>query len=475
MSSPVRVLERVEEHPAPSKSRTAARILSRILRIAIAVMLLVLSAWVLLPFGVVPVSIVAVTNARVSRVRSSVNGQLESFAVEVGDRVTVGQTLAHLATVAPGALAAAEQLLKQKSDVEIQDAGLNAQIADTEAHLQDYTKDVNDYIARMIAETDMRLQQAIRDLDAAKSWQREAKQAAKAPPSEEMVTLDQEITRMTIQLRDLRAKYSDSHPDVQRLSATLADARNRRQQLVTAAHSAPSEAGTDQLAAARDVESRTATVERLRREVVNLNSGYFVGPDLQAPPTVALRDEATATLARLREQKLVLDLQQKSISEQMGKQMSTTGGESVAVGSSVDGIVWSRDMPTGQTVRQGDDLIRIAETKSLQVEAWVDGRYARKLSIGDRAIVSLSSNRRLEGRILSIQGPGERKADADTYAIELKAPVEGLYHVAVRLDPFDRGTARIGQVAKVLFPGADSSVSYRVYSWVTRIWSDLQI
>jgi len=171
----------------------------------------------------------------------------------------------------------------------------------------------------------------------------------------------------------------------------------------------------------------------------------------------------------------VLDLQQKSIAGQMAAGMSTTGGEPLLVRSSVDGIVWSRDMPTGQTVREGDDLIRIAEANTLQVEAYVDGRYARQLSIGDRAIVSLSSNQRLTGRIVSIQGPGERKADADAYAIELKAPVEGLYHVAVRLDPADRGIVRVGQVAKVLFPGPDSSVSYRVYSWVTRVWSDSRI
>ena len=437
-------------------------------------MLLVLSAWVLLPFGVVPVSMVAVTNARVSRVRSSVNGQIESFAVEVGDRVTAGQPLARLVTVAPAARLAADQLEKQKSDLEIQEASLVAQIADTEAHLQDYTKDVNDYTSRMTAETNMSLQQALQELATAKAWQQQVKQAVKPAPNEELVELDQEITRMATQLRDMRAKYSDNHPDVQRLSATLADARHRRQQLAASAPAPTPTGGMEQLAAAREVETRSATVERLRAELVNLSSGYFVGVDLQPPPTLTLRDEASASLGRLRDQKLVLDLQQKSIEEQLAKQMATPGVDPVTVASTVDGTVWSRDMPTGQTVREGDDLIRIAESNSLLVEAYVDGRYARQLSIGDRAIVSLSSNQRVTGRIVSIQGPGERKADADAFAIELKAPVEGLYHVAVRLDTSDRGLVRVGQVAKVLFPGPDSSVSYRVYTWVTQVWSDFR-
>lgn len=279
---------------------------------------------------------------------------------------------------------------------------------------------------------------------------------------------------MATQLREMRAKYSDSHPDVERLTAALADARHRRQQMAASSLSPEPSNGMEQLAAGREVEMRNSAVERLRSELVNLNSGYFVGADLQAPPTLALRDEASAALAHLREQKLVLDLQQKSIEDQLSRQLATPGVDPVVVASSVDGTVWSRDMPTGQTVREGDDLIRIAESNTVLVEAYVDGRYAKQLSIGDRAIVSLSSNQRVTGRIIAIQGPGERKADADAFAIELKAPVEGLYHVAVRIDSSDRGLVHVGQVAKVLFPGPDSSVSYRVYSWVTQTWNNLR-
>lgn len=441
------------------------------LRVAIALPLLALSAWVLLPFAVVPVSMVAVTNARVSEVRSQNAGQVLRYHVDVGDRVTAGQELVEIGSVGTAPKSPAEDLLRKKSDTQIQETALNAQIADTETRLRGYDKEVHEYTTRMIAETELRLRQATQELDLDRASAQQLKQAAKpVRKDDDLVEIDRELARLQDSLAELRQRYTENHPDIQRVRSQIQAVELRRAAAAKIAP-APVPAGneTEQASLAKEIEAKSQTIERLRQQLANLQSGYFVGPDQEHPPALALRDETAATLSKLREQKLVLGLQDKAMADQIAAAPPPAASEVTTIRSSVDGIVWSRDVPGGQAVRLGDNLIRIAETDSVQVEAYLDARYAQRLSIGDRALVDLTStNKRVSGRLISIQAPAQRKSDAEPYAIDLKPPVEGLYRVLVQVDPADRATARVGQVARVLFPGPDGSLISKIYSWINR-------
>lgn len=464
MSSPVRTLKLSEEGRVTAAPTTPGAVLAlgRVVRVVIALPLLALSCWVLLPFGVVPVSTAAVTNARLARVRTMVTGQMLRLHVEVGDRVGAGQQLLEIASISPGA---AEDLLKKKSDAEIQATALDAQIAEKEKRLRDYDKQVQEYTRRTIGATEMRLRQASLDLAKANAQRR----LTSTSKNVELAELDREIGRLEANLISLQAHYNDTYPDVRRITGQLAAAKRERAALAqTDVASAPADSSEEQqAAAANEVETRTAAVERLSTQLSNLQAGDFVVPDMDGLPK-GERDETAGDLSRLREQKLVVELQRRVLSDQLA-QLTTSSGKVSVIKSSVDGIVWSRDIPSGQSVREGEELVRIAETNSIHVEAYVDSRYSQRLSIGDNALVYLSSvNKRLSGRITLIQAPGQRKAGADNYAIDLKAPTEGDYRVVVQLDPADRESVQVGQVAKVLFPGPDSSLMAHVYFWLSR-------
>ncbi len=439
----------------------AVLVLGRFVRVAVALALLALSCWVLLPFGAVPVSTVAVINARLSRVRTMVTGQIQRLHVEVGDRVGAGQALLEIADISPGA---AEDLLKKKSDAEIQATALNAQIAETEKRLRGYDKQVQEY-TRRTAETRLRQE----SLDLAKATAEQRQTSTSTPNNEALAELDREIGRLETTLIGLRARYTDSHPDIQRTTSQLAAAKRERAELAqTGIAAEPAEGGEEQAAGANEAETRSAAAERVTTQLSNLQANNLVAPDMDGLPSKSERDEAATDLSHLREQKLVVDLQQRVLSDQL-VQLTRGSPEITVIKSSADGLVWSRDIPSGQTVREGDELVRIAETNSIHVEAYVDGRYAQRLSIGDKALVNLTSvNKRLSGRISFIQVPGQLKAGADNYAIDLNAPTETDYRVVVQLDPADRESVQVGEVAKVLFPGPDSSLMAHVYSWLSR-------
>jgi multidrug resistance efflux pump len=413
MSSVVRIrtLELTEEARVTAVPTTpgAVLVLGRFVRVAIALPLLALSCWVLLPFGVVPVSTVAVTNARLARVRTMVTGQMVRLHVEIGDRVGAGQALLEIAGISSGA---AEDLLKKKSDTEMQATALNVRIAETEKRLHDFDAHVQEHTRRTTSTSN----------------------------NEELAELDREIGRLDATLIGLQARYTDTYPDIQRVTSQLAVAKRERAALARNGVAPEPGEGSEEQAA----------------------------QDMDGLPSKSRRDEAASDLSHLREQKLVVELQQRVLSDELA-QLTRSSGEVTVIKSSADGVVWSCDIPPGETVRAGEELVRIAETNSIHVEAYVDSRYAQRLSIGDRALVNLTSvNKRLSGRITLIQAPVQLKAGADNYAIGLKAPTDANYRVVVQLDPADRESVQVGQVAKVLFPGPDSSLMAHVYSWLSR-------
>jgi multidrug resistance efflux pump len=470
MASPIRLLETTGTNPAPVAIPKAS-VAARILRVLVALPLLALSAWVLLPFAIVPVSIVAVTNARVSQVRSQGAGQVLRYHVDVGDRVTAGQELVEVGSVVVAPKGSTDELEKRKLDTQIQETALGAQIGETEQRLHGYDKEVREYTNRMIAEMELRLRQATRELESDRAEVQQLKQATKpVRKDDDLVEIDRELARLQDSLAELHERYTENHPDIQRVRSQIRAVEARRAAAAkTTPPPQPSGNEVELAALSKEIASKSGVVERLRGQIANLQSGYFVGPEQERPPQLGLRDEAAAALSKLREQRLILGLQDKAITLQIAGAPVTPASEVTLIRSSVDGIVWSRDVPGGQAVRMGENLIRIAETGSIQAEAYLDARYARRLSIGDRALIDLTSiNKRVSGRLISVQAPAQRKADAEPYAIELKPPVEGLYRVLVQVDPDDRATARVGQVARVLFPGPDGSLIWKLYTAINR-------
>ena len=405
----------------------------RILRLLFAIPLLALSAWSLLPFALVPVSSLAVVNARLSRMRSPVSGEALQTPFEAGDAVKFDDEIVRLRAASVPLPISTEpaDLERSRKELAAQAAEINGQIAAAEQRLQDYQKLLGEYSSRMGQETNIR----VRDAEHAVASSKESCGRAR----EDLQRSEQ------LEKEGLRA------------ASFSADARRKL------------------AIEERDLESKKAALDQLKGAAENLKSGYFVGQGVEQPRYLAMRDETTAQLGKLKEDRDVLRARLASAASEgvamRGAASKTQGKESthvLTIRSPVNGVVWSREVSAGQVVNETDDLFQVADAGSLHVDAWVDRRYGPQLSIGDSALVYLTGNgKQLVSHVVAIQASSRRRLDEFTTAIDLQPPHPDQYRVIIQLDAADRNVAYLGQSAKVMFPGASANWAARFYFWVT--------
>jgi multidrug resistance efflux pump len=405
--------------------------LFRLVRIMVAIPLFLLSAWSLLPLAVVPVSSLAVVNARLSRVRSAVSGEALQMPFEAGDAVKFDDIIVKIRTSKPIPPSTEPlELERARKELVSQNAALDGQIMAAEQRMSEYDKLLREYSGRMSDEVAIRVRDAEQGVNAAKD--------AVARAAEDLKRSEQ------LEKEGLRAASFS--------------AESRRKLALEE----------------RDYEARKSALEQLRGQAANLKSGYFVGQGVEQPRYLALRDETSAELGKLRRDQEVLRgrlaIADKELQASNAKPYETIAKDMIAVRSPVNGVVWSREVGAGQIVNETDDLFQVADAGSLHVDAWVDRRYAPQLSIGDQALVYLTGNgKQMTSRIVAIQASSRRRLDEFTTAIDLQPPHPDQYRVIIQLDQADRDVTYLGQSAKVMFPGPTASWSAKIYFWMSHL------
>ncbi len=394
-------------------------------RICVALPLIALSGGALFPFAVVPVSTQAVVNARLSEVRSPIQGNIQEITFETGDIVSANEPLARVRTVPFVAVTQREQTDRTVRDLESRAAEIDSELAASEQQLTQSNKTASSYALHLAANLQFQLQVAQKDQQRAES---------------KLAQLDQEAKRDT--------QAAQAHLVPRSVAAEASERAERAQQ---------------------EAQAAAIATAHLQKQLSDVEGGYLMGADSQSPVFIQQRDSAAAEVTRLTGEK-------QGITAQLAQIQKTTNADdqsapkAVLVRSPVSGPIWSRSGSPTQSVVEGDDIYRVADAASIHVEVWLDRRYGPQLSIGDVALVYLGGmGKELTGHVVSFQGSSRRRLDEEVNAIDLQPVHPDQYHVTIELDPADRKAVYIGQAAKVIFPGSKGQLKAKIYSWLARL------
>jgi len=394
------------------------------LRLIVAIPLLALSIGALFPFAIIPVSSQAVVNARLSEVHAPTGGTLRNVSLEAGDIVKANDPMAEIVASPASSATAGADYERSLEDLTTRSATLAGQIAASQRKLSKYSSDATSYTSHLAADLQIQLQTATAD--------RDAQQAALAPLEQE-VRNDQQAFNDHLMPRTMLDQASEK----------LAEAN-------------------------KTLQTQAAEVSRLQRQIHDVNSGYLLDGNSQAPVSIEQRDDAASEADQLRQQKQAVDEQLAQLKLGHSERQTLSTGQ-VVLKSPVSGPVWARSASPAQAVAPGEDLFRVADTASIHVEVWLDRRYGPQLSIGDVALVYLSGlGKQLTGRVVAFQGTSRRRLDEEVNAIDLQPVHPDQYHVTIELAPADRQAIYIGQAAKVLFPGSKDQLRAKFYSMLMR-------
>jgi biotin carboxyl carrier protein len=149
--------------------------------------------------------------------------------------------------------------------------------------------------------------------------------------------------------------------------------------------------------AAQDAEVKNSNVADLKRQLSDATSGYTLSAANQ-PQFLSQRDEVDAAVARYQQEQASLNLRLTRLG---GAAKIDEPQPAILIDSPVTGPIWARSVASGQSVSEGDDLFRVADTASIHVEVWLDRRYGPQLSIGDTALVYLNGlGKELSGKVI---------------------------------------------------------------------------
>jgi multidrug efflux pump subunit AcrA (membrane-fusion protein) len=407
------------ESPPPQPKESA---LSRTVRLIVAIPLFALSVAALFPFAVLPVSTQAVVNARLARVRSPRGGQVQGVSLETGDVVSAHQRLALITGSRAVSRDEVSDALHTVGALEEESSHVRAELVSALLQKSRYDEMYRSY-------TDHLGQQLQTSVDVA---QREQAAAAR--------------------------KAADMQVEVKRDRQALAEHLIPKSLLEQAEDKAER--------AAQEAEVKNSNLADLKRQLSDARSGYTLSAANQ-PQFLSQRDEVDAAVARYQQEQASLNLRLT----RLGGTVKTDEPQAATlIDSPVTGPIWARSVASGQSVSEGDDLFRVADTASIHVEVWLDRRYGPQLSIGDTALVYLNGlGKELSGKVISFQGTSRRRLDEEVNAIDLQPVHPDQYHVTIELDEKDRKILYMGQAAKVLFPGSKSRLTTRFYFWLTRL------
>ncbi len=203
------------------------------------------------------------------------------------------------------------------------------------------------------------------------------------------------------------------------------------------------------------IEAEAALGHRLVGEEVELaalRNGVYVGDSYNdRPQSQQLADEITMRLSDV-----VADLNQREArlaalrSEFKSEEMRYNARASASLTAPVNGSIWEVMTAPGETVVQGQELVRVLDCTGLVVTATVGETAYNDLRVGDPASFRFRGESvDHAGRIISLTGFANAPANL---AIQPSALAKEPYRVTVALPELARaGECRVGQTGRVTF------------------------
>lgn len=152
--------------------------------------------------------------------------------------------------------------------------------------------------------------------------------------------------------------------------------------------------------AQQEVERARADEERYRKESGALEKGVFVGDGQNDVPYSQQRlDEVVLAIADLNVQLTETNGRMASLEKQLRDESARAGRrESMLVRSPIDGLIWRRMATELATVTKNNDLAKILDCSDIRIEVPVDESLSDRMEIG--AVVSV----RLQGSPETFEG-----------------------------------------------------------------------
>lgn len=387
-------------------------------RVAVALALIVLSVWSLLLPVSVPISSAAAVTARVASVATPIRGEVRALNADAGDSVRAGQPLAEISNAA-ASQEEVEKLRAERANLEAQREAIDAELKQSEQVRSRYDARYRDYGARIVRE-------AQRVADEARAsherWQLTAKSRAQA-------------------LTDLQAQSAPAR-DIEkaRLDVELAE---------------------------KELAEASARAARYQAHIDDAKVGFRVAPGVESPQLSGLPADLELRVARLLAERSRLVGVAATLDSQIAdaeKALAVAAKRTIE--SPVNGVVWARPVNVGQFVSSGEHVFRVADSRTLHVQAYFHRRYIEGMAIGNKASVYLVAARTVvKGTVKIIQSVGNGSG-RDEYAIDLPAPDDSHFRVVIELNEQGRRIADIGGLAKVAVMGGIDNELQRALLWM---------
>lgn len=387
-------------------------------RVTLALALIVLSLWSLLLPVSVPISSAAAVTARVAAVATPIRGEVKALNADAGDVVRAGQPLAEISNAA----SSQEELLRlraERANLDVQKEAISAELKQSEQVRTRYDARYKDYGTRIVREAQRLAEEA---QSSSARWQTTRKLRA-------------------AELEDLQAQHAPPREiERARLEVELAE---------------------------KETAAEAARASRYQTHIDDAKAGFRVAPGVESPLLSGLPADLELRVARLLAERerltgvaVTLDSQIKEAERAQAAAAKRT------IESPVNGVVWARPVNVGQFVDGSEHVFRIADQRTLHVQAYFHRRYIEGMAIGNKASVYLVAARTVvKGTVKIIQSVGGG-VGRDEYAIDLPSPDDEHFRVVIELNEQGRRMADIGGLAKVAVMGGIDNELQRSLLWL---------
>ena len=391
--------------------------LGRLLRRLVAVSLVAAALWWLALPWLMPVTSVAVVNARLVQVRAPIDGTTTTLTADLGDTVEAGRPLlevsnprvdtSHLAT-------------------------LKTQAADLAAHRA--------RLARVLAEV---------------TAARDASRAETGRYREVVLTgLHTSVVQARASMGAAQAAYDAA---IKRM-ATLRDLARR----MVATGTEVDDAFERESVLRRRLEMEQAAWAKLHSEEQAARRGVFL--QHESPASKQRDEELTLRSAELRAELHETDLRLAAATAEVRAEDGRLARLArTAAPCPVDGLVWTRRAAHGQVVRHNELIYEVADRRSMLVEALLPQRHFSSIGAGARAVITLTGGRTLTGRVRAVRAPAGAEP---SYAVNLADADLKQIRVIIALDDPAPDAALIGRHVRVLLTDDEPGPVQRAVAWL---------
>ena len=142
--------------------------------------------------------------------------------------------------------------------------------------------------------------------------------------------------------------------------------------------------------------------------------------------------------------------------------------KSYDITSPVSGLVLEKYVSDAKTITVGQDVMEIADSDSLFIEAFFNRSYMDRISEGGYAhMLMLKDNKFIEGRVTSVKV--QEKAPSGNYVINSISPDISMLKVVIEVDKGVLDSKDIGEITKVLITSAEPDFIERTIVWVVTV------